>query len=85
MYYLLLVGKIMNQVRGSKNEILSSIIVGDYQQHLTFTGMSKKLENNYIIKQYTYPSPSDPLKLKNILINIVFDISSNIMSINVIT
>jgi hypothetical protein len=40
----LLVGKIVDQVVGPTNEILSSTIVSDYQQNMTFTGVSRTLK-----------------------------------------
>ncbi len=81
---LLLVGKIINQVLGPENEILSATIVGDYRQNMTFTGVSKTLENGYIINQYSYLSPSISSKSENILINIVFDTRGNILNTNVL-
>jgi hypothetical protein len=69
---------------GPKNKILSSTIVGDYLQNMTFTGISKTLENGYVIKQYNYPSPSDSSQSENILINVLFDVFGNILNTNVV-
>lgn len=86
IFYILLIlgGKIVNQVMGSSGDILSSTVVGNYQQNMTFTGVFKRLDNGYVIKQYSYPSPSDSSTSANILINIVFDALGNVLKTNVI-
>lgn len=59
-------------------------IVGDYQKNMTFTGVTKTLENGYVIKQYNYPSPSGSITSENILVNIVFDIFDNVLNTYVV-
>jgi hypothetical protein len=51
---------------------------------MTFTGISRTLENRYVIKQYSYQSPSISSKSANILINIVLDALGNVLNTNVI-
>ncbi len=83
-HLLLLVDKIVNQLIGSANKILSSTIVGDYQHNMTFTGISKNLANGYVIKQYSYSSPSDSSKSENIFIDVLFDTFGNTLNTNVV-
>ena len=77
-------GNIVNQVIGSTNEILSSTIVGDYQQNMTFIGVVKTLKNGFAIKQYMYSRPSDSTKSGSTFINIVFDRFDNVLNTYVI-
>jgi hypothetical protein len=74
----------VNQVMGPVNEILSWTIIDDYQQNMTFTDVSRTLENGHVIKQYSYPSPSGSSELDNILVHIVFDAFGKIMNTTVV-
>ncbi len=40
--------------------------------------------NGYVIKQYSYSSPSDSSKLQNILIDVLFDVFGNTLNTNVV-
>ncbi len=76
--------KIVNQVMGSVNEILSWTIVGNYQQNMTFSDVSRTSENGHVIKQYSDSSPSGSSQSENILVHIVFDAFGKILNTNVV-
>ncbi|UJR08259.1 hypothetical protein I4U23_012532 [Adineta vaga] len=77
-------GKIVNQVLGTAGDVLSSVVVGDYQQNMTFTGVTQTLDNGNIIKQYSYPPPTGSSQTGNILINVLTDTLGKVLSATVV-
>ena len=77
-------GKIINQIFGSMGELLLSTTVGNYQQNLTYIGISNKSPNGYTTNHYHYRPPPSSLTSQNVLINITFDTVGNIFHIHVI-
>lgn len=69
---------------GTAGEVLSSVVVGDYQQNMTFTGISRTLENGNVIKQFSYPPPAGSSQTDNVLVNIVFDTLGKVLSATVV-
>ncbi len=82
--FIYLAGRIVNQVLGTTGQVLSSVVVGNYQQNMTFTGISQTLDNGDIIKQYSYPPPAGSSQTGNTYVNTVFDAQGNPVSVRVI-
>ncbi|CAF0915296.1 unnamed protein product [Adineta ricciae] len=77
-------GKIVNQVLGTAGEVLSSVVVGDYQQNMTFTGVTQTLDNGNVIKQYSYPPPAGSSQTDKVLVNVLTDASGKVLSATVV-
>ncbi|CAF4340283.1 unnamed protein product, partial [Adineta steineri] len=77
-------GQIVNQVLGTAGNVLSSVVVGNFQQNMTFTGITSTQANGDVIKQYSYPPPAGSSSNANILVNIVFDSTGNVLSATVV-
>ncbi|CAF3055884.1 unnamed protein product, partial [Rotaria sp. Silwood2] len=73
-------GKIINQVICTEGQILSSSVVDDYLQNMTFTGVTQTLDNGNIIEQYNYSPPAGSSLTDNILVNIVFNALGNVFN-----
>jgi hypothetical protein len=82
--FIYLAGRIVNQVLGTTGQVLSSVVVGNYQQNMTFTGISQTLDNGDIIKQFSYSPPAGSSQTGNTYVNIVFDTQGNPVSATVI-
>lgn len=79
------VGQIVNQILGPAGELLSSEIVGNYSQNMTYTGVSQALDNGNIVKQYSYPPPIGSTQTSNTLVNIVFDVLGKVLGATVVS
>ncbi len=83
-FFIYLAGQIINQVLGTAGEVLSSVVVGDYSQNMTFTGISRILDNGNVIKQYSYPPPVGSSQTDNTLVNVLFDSLGKVLSTTVV-
>ena len=72
-------GNIVQEVAGGASGAaggLVSTIVGNYQNNMTFTGVTQTLQNGLVQKQYSYA----PL---NTLVNIVFNAAGQVVQATV--
>ena len=77
-------GQIVNQVLSDAGEVLSSTVVGDYRENMTFTGVSQTFQNGEVMKQYSYAGRLGFSQGERSLVYIIFDRQGNVVSTTVI-